>query len=1308
MAGGSRSGRERGLLAASGRRRARGAALLVALGALLASAGSAGADVPFPSCEDVPGCTDPTDYGAYLFNPPENVLGAPPGAGIPDDFDRNGGDAWKYLDGTGLNVIGAWGLSTGRPDVVVAVLDSGIRWRDADVRAKAALNVDELPVPQDCPPPVSPLQSSFDCDADGVVNVDDFAGVACPGGVVSDANGNANGQLDAQDLILLCSDGVDGWAGRGVRVPNGFVDDISGWDFYQDDNDPFDDTDNGHGTGEARDSTGEADNGGGLPGVAPSAMFMPLRVADSFLAVGQDFSRAVVYAVDNDALVIQEALGNINFSATDQAAIDYAYARGVPVMASAADEQSRHHNLPANLDHTIWLNSIRDPDGTIAKSLGGEEPYDLLNGCTNFGGRAWVAISSTACSSEATGRGAGLAALLVSHGLNLVDAGLLEPFDAERGIPFSAEEVRQLLRRSAEDVDRGGAADIGVDFILGTVLSSPSDGLLFETTRFPTRPGWDQYTGYGRPDARRLLELVSDGEIPPEADLAGSVAWFDVVDPARTPELEVRGSAAAPRADGWFDWDLEVGCGVEPETWLPVDDGRSAAPLRRDLLGRVDTEGLADACGFDPASRAELLEDPDAHAVTLRLRVTDRDGRTGVDRRTLALHTDPSERFAPRRLDASVESSPALVDVDRDGALDVVLATGGGAVHVVDGSTGEDLAGFPVFTDPVDVHPSPGWSSSGGPVPVPREGVVAAVAADDLDGDGRTEILAASAEGGVYVWDDHGVRRPGFPVRTDPALSRPENRDAFNDADPGIFAAPTLADMDGDGDLEIAVSSIDGHLYLWHHDGEPVDGFPVRIADRDRVSVDESTGRVTPLPGSGAKERLTKLVGSPAVGDLDGDGTPEIVVTSNEEYDADGAFATDSELVKLLLSGGFDLGDFSPDVAGRVYAVRAEGRDAPGGPFLPGWPAAVPLLVSQLLPTVATGTPGTPALADLDPTDDDAGQVVAIFGAAGPVLLLDAAGEPVLGRNGDGDPGVLAVDFPGQGFAAGVPSTVGSPDAPFFGALGSGAFGDLDGDGLPEYAAPTGGARKLIDVSAPGRQRFGDHQITVWDPRSGDLYGPGGDPIFPRVMDDMQFLASPSLGDVSGDGLPDVVQGSGVYLVRAYGADGSVPEGFPKFTHGWHIGSPTVGDVTGNARSEVVAATREGLLFVWETPGLAEAVAWQGTARDRRNSGNLDSGVPTVAGGSTVGERIAWGLRAVAADLDEQLAEPGSDASALLGRRRVGVLLEAAARAWESQHGFRALMRTMLVFTALQEPEEATAPVRERIVQVILDAILDR
>jgi hypothetical protein len=48
--------------------------------------------------------------------------------------------------------------------------------------------------------------------------------------------------------------------------------------------------------------------------------------------------------------------------------------------------------------------------------------------------------------------------------------------------------------------------------------------------------------------------------------------------------------------------------------------------------------------------------------------------------------------------------------------------------------------------------------------------------------------------------------------------------------------------------------------------------------------IDPVTCKAEALPGVDATERGRKLLIPPSIGDLDGDGSPEIVVTSNEEY----------------------------------------------------------------------------------------------------------------------------------------------------------------------------------------------------------------------------------------------------------------------------------------------------------------------------------------------------------------------------------------------------------------------------------------
>ncbi|MFB3903124.1 MAG: S8 family serine peptidase [Acidobacteriota bacterium] len=1129
--------------------------MVAATAAALSFVISVEADVPYPKSD---GSTNPGDYCQYLFLK-EGVL--------PNDYSETSGHAWKFKLVTGMNILAAWRLTTGRPDVVSAVLDSGIRWDHIDLVAKVALNTGELPLPSGC--------ASYDCNNDGVVNVRDFP-------AATDQNGN--GLIDGQDLIRLYSNGID-------EDGNGYADDIAGWDFFENDNDPDDDTAFNHGTGRAIEQVGEANNTFDFPGVAPSAMFVPIRVSDSFIVADSDFAQGVVYAVDLGVSLISEALGAITVSPSSQAAIDYAYRRGIPVIASAADEQSRHNNYPSSLEHTIWVNSIRNGDGSVVQNT---NDYTILNGCTNYGPSAWVSIPSTACSSEATARASGLVALLIARGKNLVDLGLMQGYPG-LNTPFSAQEIRQLLRLSAEDINQSADMDLDTPIFLPAVLRN------FNSKQFPTQAGWDQYTGYGRPNAVTLLSLLPD-RIPPEADLSPGLDWFETVDPGQTKRVPILGSARAVRASS-FTYTLECGCGVQPETFVHIASASSNEAIEGSLLGYWDPAGTAAGCNFIPSSSLRSLED---HSVTLRLRVTDDRGNVGEDRRVVAVHTDSSLKVQPIRLGASGESSPKLADVNRDGVLDILVGTGDGRVHVCSGITGKELLGFPVSTDPIPVHPSPAYDNL--EVPVPRESILASVAADDIDQDGRTEIVAASMEGKIYVWDDHGLRRPGFPVCTNLQLSTPTNRNSFNDTDPAVSGAPTLVNLDSadEANLEIVAGAWDGHVYAWRSDGTLVAGFPVRLADPAKVTVDESTGVVTALEGIQLRSRPAKICGSPAVGDINGDGFAEIVVGTAEEYageqlryDVDDKFVEIMNVTKEALR---------PDVAGRIYAIRHDGNSAPSGPLMPGWPAPVPLMVPGALPVVGTGAPGSPAIAKLGA----AGQsVVAVFGAAGPVVLYDSLGGFFLGVDPKGYVRVLK-DWSDNG---------GSKDYPFLGFLGSGAFGDIDGDWLPEYVAPTAGIRALLDIALPGSQEVSDFQLSAWNPLTNALLTP-----FPVVMDDMSFLTSPALADVDGDGKADVVMGSGGYMVRAFRSQGSQPAGWPKFTFGWILASPVAGDVDGDGNVEVVVITREGNLYVWDTPAAAteNSLPWPGMGRDRRNTQNLSSGVSSLAQPRSPWESFGW------------------------------------------------------------------------------------
>ena len=118
--------------------------------------------------------------------------------------------------------------------------------------------------------------------------------------------------------------------------------------------------------------------------------------------------------------------------------MDFAYARGVPIIASAADEFSYHHNFPSLYGHAFYVNTIRfnhADDYRKATTFWG------ISSCTNFGARVSVTVPGTTCSSGSTARLAGV-------------AGLIESAARDAGVaPLAAEEVYQILRMTADDLD---------------------------------------------------------------------------------------------------------------------------------------------------------------------------------------------------------------------------------------------------------------------------------------------------------------------------------------------------------------------------------------------------------------------------------------------------------------------------------------------------------------------------------------------------------------------------------------------------------------------------------------------------------------------------------------------------------------------------------------------------------------------------------------------------------------------------------------------------------------------------------------
>jgi hypothetical protein len=508
---------------------------------------------------------------------------------------------------------------------------------------------------------------------------------------------------------------------------------------------------------------------------------------------------------------------------------------------------------------------------------------------------------------------------------------------------------------------------------------------------------------------------------------------------------------------------------------------------------------------------------------TFRLDVNDKAGNVGQDRQAVTVAVDPQLAATfPKDLGSSVESSPQFADLNGDGSDELIVADASGTVHAFTSGGGE-LRGWPVREQQI--------ATKEGKV---RAGFVASPAVADLLGNGKLDVVIGGAESYVYAWGPRGAPLPGWPVHTSPYRGPDPVHQHWESA---VVDAPAVAELDGPagGDangLEVVVGAGDGKVYAFHRDGSPVAGFPMLLQDPHQ------------------SPEYAKILSSPAIGDIDGDGHNEVVIGDGESYGS----------------------------SCRVYALRGDGS------YEPGWPVSLTGLTCSGIPIVGQGVPTSPVLVPHGGHLD-----VAVSGFTTRFHLLKGDGtEETLGSGGS--------SFFGTKFGTSHDPNVTATDSRA--TVSNCAVADLNGDGTPDVACGSTDSRIAQASLTPGQRIDFQHLLSAWSTLHGGYLS-----AFPRVLGDWMFLTGPVVADVDGDGRPETIVGDGNGDVYAFHVDGSEPAGWPKTVDRWVLAAPAAGDFNGDGHTDIAIVTRQGFVYVFSTPGDANVAPWPNLRGDAANTG---------------------------------------------------------------------------------------------------------
>ena len=348
---------------------------------------------------------------------------------------------------------------------------------------------------------------------------------------------------------------------------NGLIDDLIGWDFVNADNNPWDD--HGHGTHLAGliavERSLTIDGKQQALGGSANARLMVLKVVDAAGgANGRDIARAIRYATDNNARVIQLSLGGEIPSAQERDALDYALDKGVLVIVAAGNRAESVSSSPSSLqaDDAGISSKLFDPRLVV---VGASDQQGQRAGFSNWG----AALDLLAPGVDVLSLRAEGSDFLRRNGRSDYQSGsavVAQQFYRATGTSFAAPQVCAVAVRLLGQQPQLNAQQL--------------QRMLQQSARDLGPRGADQISGYG------LLDRAAALRASPEYFV---IAQLRAAELTADNRLQISGTTDANR---FKQARIEYGYGEQPDSWQPLLPQPIAQPLRNQSLLRLDPQLL--------------------------------------------------------------------------------------------------------------------------------------------------------------------------------------------------------------------------------------------------------------------------------------------------------------------------------------------------------------------------------------------------------------------------------------------------------------------------------------------------------------------------------------------------------------------------------------------------------------------------------------------------------------------------------------------------------------------------------------------